>query len=602
MTLKIVAARLRFGGRHVLAMLACLILLAPAAQAQETLRIGVLDYLGSDHSLSHWKPTEAALDAALPGYDFRFEPLDIHQLDAALAAQDLDFVITNPGNYAELEYRHHISRIATAQSDQPVGSTLVTTKDLKALDDLAGRKLAITAPEAFGGFQVIWSEMLKADPRLPAKVQLEVTGYPMQRAAQAVLDGRADAAVLRPCMLEQLQRDDPARYGTLHAFALQPSGQTQCALSSRVYPGWPFAKTPATSPELAKQVAIALMQMPSGNRWTVPLDYQPVHDLLRQLQLGPYARTGPVNLRDFIADYRDWLIALAVALMFWALYSVRIETLVRRRTRALDAANTQLKQEMIERERAETADRLHMRELEHVARLSILGEMASSIAHELNQPLSAISNYAQGCLLRLKTGNFSQGDMETASGEIAAQAERAATVIRRIRAFVRKRESQRAQINICELLTECSALYHAQTHRAGVRVEVLCAEGLPQVIGDRVHLTQVILNLVQNAVDAMAQTEPAQRRILITAERAEEPGRGAGICLSLRDRGTGMSETAMAHFAEAFYTTKPEGIGLGLALSRSIIEAHGGWMRAQRPADGVGLRVAIWLPIGEDAA
>jgi two-component system sensor histidine kinase TtrS len=203
-------------------------------------------------------------------------------------------------------------------------------------------------------------------------------------------------------------------------------------------------------------------------------------------------------------------------------------------------------------------------------------------------------------MLRLKAGNFTQADMETASGEIAAQAERAATVIRRIRAFVRKRETQRAPIKICELLAECSSLYEAQTHRAGVRVEVMCAQGLAQVTGDRVHLTQVILNLVQNAVDAMAQTDPEQRRILINAEHSDDPAHGAGICLSVRDRGTGMSETAMAHFAEAFYTTKPEGIGLGLALSRSIIEAHGGWMRAQRPADGVGLRVAIWLPIGEN--
>ncbi len=575
---------------------------ATSVQAREVLRIGVLDYQGSEHSLSHWQPTEAALDAALPEYDFKLVALDIHALDAALADNQLDFVITNPGNYAELEFRHHISRIATAEGDQPVASTLVTTGELKDLGDLAGHRLAIVAPEAFGGFQLIWAEMADLDRALPGRVELVVTGYPMQGAAQAVLDGRADAAVLRACMLEELQAEDPVRYAALHAFAPRPDSATDCALSSPVYPGWPFAKTPETSPELAKQVAVALMQMEGANLWTVPLDYQPVHELMRKLQIGPYMRTGPVSLREFIEDYRDWLIALGIALVFWALYSVRIETLVRRRTRALDTTNARLVEEMAERQRAEEADRLHQRELEHVARLSILGEMASSIAHELNQPLAAISNYAQGCLLRLKAGRFTQDDMERASAEIAGQAERAATVIRRIRAFVRKRESQRGPVEICELLEECAALYEAPIHRAGVVAETRCDPALPAISADRVQLTQVILNLVQNAVDAMASTAPDHRRVEIDAAQLTDPIHGAGLAISVRDHGPGMDGPAMDHFAEAFYTTKPEGIGLGLALSRSIVEAHGGWLRASAPDSGPGLKVTLWLPLGDKDA
>lgn len=571
---------------------------ARAVSAQESLRIGVLDYLGSEHSLTHWAATEQALNAALPDHSVRLEALDIHSLDAALVAGNLDFVITNPGNYAELEFRHHISRIATAEGDQPVASTLVTTGGLQTIEDLAGQRLAIVAPEAFGGFQLIWSEMIDAGDTLPSKVDLVVTGYPMQQAAEAVLQGTADAAVLRACMLEELQRDDPARFGALRPFAETSTEGTGCAVSSQVMPGWPFAKTRQTSPELAKEVAVALLQMEAGNLWTVPLDYQLVHDLMRKLQIGPYARTGPVSLRDFIADYRDWLIALAIALVFWAIYSVRIETLVRRRTRALDDANIQLKREMAERQRAEEADRLHRRELEHVARLSILGEMASSIAHELNQPLAAISTYAQGCLIQLRAGTFSAPEMERASGEIAGQAERAATVIRRIRAFVRKRESQMGTIDVCPFLRECAALYDAPVHRAGVAVEATCPEDLPRLTGDRVQLTQVVLNLVQNALDAMAQTPPGARQISIKASRRRDPQEGDGICLSVRDRGHGMDAAAMDHFAEAFYTTKPEGIGLGLALSRSIVEAHGGWMRAEAPEDGPGLRVLLWLPEG----
>lgn len=576
---------------------ACLVLALAGPAGAESYRIGVLDYVGAEHSLSHWRATAAALEAALPGDEFALVPLGLDAFGPALKAGDLDFVITNPGHYADLEYRYHISRIATAEGDLPVASTLVASAPLDRLGDLAGKRLAVVSPEAFGGFQVVWREMKAADPALPGQVELVVAGYPMQAAAQAVLDGRAEAAVLRACMLEELQAEDPVRWGTLHAFAtVEPVDG--CAVSSRLYPGWPFAKTSATDPALAKRVAVALLEMQAGNLWTVPLDYQPVHELMRELRIGPYARTDPVSLSDFVEDYSEWLIALAVALAFWALYSVRVETLVRRRTRALGEANAELTREMAERKRAEDADRQHRRELEHVARLSILGEMASSIAHELNQPLSAISMYAQGSLMRLKAGNFAEDDMEKAAGEIAAQADRAATVIRRIRAFVRKRESQMAPVDLSELLRETATLFEATTRRAGVTVEMALAEDLPQVSADRVQLQQVVLNLVQNAVDAMAETAPEARVLTIADGQLDDPIRGPGLCLTVRDRGAGLSPEALARFAEPFHTTKPEGIGLGLALSRSIVEAHGGWMKAETPADGGGLKVTIWLPLG----
>ena len=574
--------------------------LAPGARAETPAnRIGVLDYRGSEHSLAHWRATERALNRTIPDQRFELVPLDLQDFDAALAAGQLDFVITNPGHYADLEYHHHISRIATAQGDDPVASTLVTAGDLTRLTDLAGQRLAITAPEAFGGFQVIWGEMAGSDAALPDRVELVVTGYPMQQAARAVLDGRADAAVLRACLLETLQASDPGTYGALRPFAVHPDPAVPCAVSSRVYPGWPFAKTAQTPPELAKAVAVALLQMEAGNLWTVPLDYQPVHDLFRALKIGPYARTGPVSLTEFIADYRDWLIAIGVALVFWALYSVRIETLVRRRTRALNEANAGLRHEMAERRRAEEADRQHRRELEHVARLSILGEMASSIAHELNQPLAAISTYAQGSLMQLKTGTANETTMTQAASEIAAQADRAALVIRRIRAFVRKRERQLAPVDLAALLRETAQLFEAPTRRAGVRVDMALTEDLPPVVADRVQLQQVILNLVQNAVDAMADALHDDRHLTIRCARQSDPLKGPGLCLSVRDRGCGLAPAAMARFAEPFHTTKPEGIGLGLALSRSIIEAHEGWLRAETPADGTGLRVMIWLPVDQ---
>ncbi|SNY92592.1 two-component system, LuxR family, sensor histidine kinase TtrS [Cohaesibacter sp. ES.047] len=567
------------------------------ADEQAVKRIGVLDFLGGDHSLRHWGATAASLDAAFPQLSFELVALDIDGLDKALAENRLDFVITNPGNYAELEYRYHISRIATAQEDQPVASTLVTNKGYKDLADLVGKRLAVVTPEAFGGFQIIWAEMDKVDPSLSRRVEVVATGYPMQKAVNAVLSGDADAAVLRTCTLEYLQAEDPDRYGSLHGFGLVETDETDCVVSSPLFPNWPFAKTRKTDSELAKEVAVTLMSIKEGNLWTVPLDYQSVHAVLRRLEIGPYARTGLISLADFIEDYSEWLLLIACALIFWAIYSVRIENLVRRRTRALNETNEQLVLEIAERKRAEEADRMHRRELEHVARLSILGEMATSIAHELNQPLAAISNYAQGCAMRISTGRFTQDDMEVASNEIAQQAERAASVIRRIRAFVRNKESQKVTVGIAGLIADCAPVYEASAHRAGVAVEVTIAPGLPTIEADRIQLQQVILNLVQNAIDAMIDAPADQKRVRLNARRAS--GDAPGIVLSLRDFGHGMDEEGLGHFAEAFYTTKENGIGLGLALSRSIVEAHGGTMRAEAPSEGPGLVVILFLPTGD---
>lgn len=580
------------------ALLAALWLAAiPVQAAAEELRIGVLDYAGADYALSHWADTVQGLNAALPDHHFRLVALDMPALDAALAEGALDFVITNPGHYAQLEYGHRISRIATTEDDAPVAGSLITTQDLDSLDDLAGKRLAVVSIEAFGGFRLIWGEMMDSNPRLPSRIELVETGFPMQRVADAVLDGQADAGAMRACMLEQLQADHPGRYDALRVFAQRDSGGSDCAVSTRTYPGWPFAKTEATPPDTAKQVALALLAMGGDTRWTVPVDYQPVHDLLRRLRIGPYAR-GPVSPGDVVEDYRDWLIALALALLFWAIYSVRIERRVRQRTRELDDSNHRLRLEMAERQRMEETERQHRREIEHVARLSILGEMASSIAHELNQPLAAISGFAQGSLIRLQGGTMTAPEMQTAATRIAEQAERAATVIRRIRAFVRKREVQMQPLRPADLLRDSQALFAPAANRGGVSVTIDAPEGLPRVLADPIQMQQVLLNLVQNAIDAMQATPPEDRRIDITLRADTTPK--PGVNLRLRDHGTGMDPAALARFAEAFHTTKPDGIGLGLALSRSIVEAHGGTMQAGPPAAGPGLVVTIWLPVAGD--
>lgn len=571
-----------------------------AATSRTELTVGVLNYMGEQAAIDAWAPTISTLNAAMPATHFRLRALTIAEMTLALQDKTLDFVITNPGQYAVMEGRYGISRIAMVENDAPVASTIVARDPaITSLTDLRGRTLAITSVNAFGGFQVAWRELHDVGLDPPDDLTLSPLGSPMTQVADAVLSGRADAGVLRGCLLETLQSEAPETYGPLHAVGIHAQTTTPCQLSSRQYPGWPFAKTRTTDSALAKKVARALLAIPSTDdqkTWTVPLDYQPVLNVFRDLRIGPFARTGRVSLRDIFHDYRDWFIGAGFGLLCWGLYFVRVETLVRNRTRELAEANAQLRTEMAERKRAEEEAQHRQTELEHVARLSILGEMATAIAHELNQPLSAIATYGQGCLMRLHQGSATPADMELAAGQIVEQAQRAATVVQRIRAFVRKHHSVPEPISLATVITDCQTVFAATTTRVGISVTLDVAEPLPLVVADRVQIEQVLFNLVQNAVDALG-TVPADARHIQIRLRAQK----GGVELAVTDSGPGIGDDVLCRFAEPFFTTKDSGIGLGLALSRSIMEAHGGRLWAERTDDNH-TRVLFWLPAQDTPA
>ena len=242
----------------------------------------------------------------------------------------------------------------------------------------------------------------------------------------------------------------------------KPSPLTSCQVSSPVYPDWPFAKTRQTPPEDAKRVATALLAMPTGigtETWTVPVDYQPVHELFRALMIGPYAGLRQMSLWQLMLAHWQWIAGLLAALGAWILHVARVERLVRRRTAELATANEGMRREMSARREAEEREALNRRELDHAARLSLLGEMAGGLAHELNQPLAAITNYADGCELRLSGGVVDRDALSEGIERIRQQAQRAAQVIRRMRNFVKKREPTQGALELNEVVRETLELF-----------------------------------------------------------------------------------------------------------------------------------------------
>ena len=232
-------------------------------------------------------------------------------------------------------------------------------------------------------------------------------------------------------------------------------------------------------------------------------------------------------------------------------------------------------------------------ELAHVARISTVGEMASGLAHEINQPLSAINNYAKGCIKRLENEEIDTNKLSQTLVRIAAQAERAADVVRNLREFVSKGELQGETADINELIQEALVLEQTDARQSGVAICCNLSPNLPEVIVDRIQIQQVVLNLIRNSVEALVDKGTDNRLIEINTNYNDE---STGIIVEICDNGPGLDQEILDHLFEPFYTTKPLGMGMGLAISNTIIENHGGLMSAKQNGDN-GLTVQFTLPL-----
>ena len=232
--------------------------------------------------------------------------------------------------------------------------------------------------------------------------------------------------------------------------------------------------------------------------------------------------------------------------------------------------------------------------LAHVSRVTTLGEVAASIAHELNQPLAAIVNNASACLALLEHGRHDVGEVREALSDIASDGQRASAIIERIRGLVTRSSAERSPLRLRDVVDDVLALASAESTARGVAIRRDVAGDLPVVMGDRVQLQQVLLNLIVNGMDAMSAV-PAGERVLEIRGRHDGDGDNPAVRISVRDRGVGLDSAEAKRLFEAFYTTKPGGMGMGLAISRSIVDAHGGRLWAEAN-DGPGATFSFALP------
>ncbi len=687
-------------------------------------RIGVLSHRGDKATLRNWSPTADYLSRVIPEYHFVIVPLDFREIEPAVKNANIDFLLVNPGIYVNLEVRYRISRIATLnnlfqdQTYNVFGGVIFTRADNReifTLEDIRGKTLMAVDKTSLGGFQMAWKELHERGINPYLDTHKLLFGGTHDAVVEAVRQGKVDVGTVRTGILENLIESGKALPDTFRIIAQRKNKIYRFSHSTRLYPEWPFSKLQHTSRTLGQRVAVALLQMsplePAAQwgdyaGWTTPLEYQPVHALLKELHLPPYDRPARFTLTDALQKYWYWLLAAMLLLLFILL----MVTWIARLNRALKKSKNMLERQhnlildsvadgiygvdlqgnatfinkamqditgwrpedliginqhrllhhtredgtphpanecpiyrtfkegrpryvsedlfwrkdgshfpveysstpirdeqghiqgavvvfrdISERKQAAEADRQYQMELAHVARLSTMGEMASGMAHELNQPLTAISTNADACIRLLENQEFSKDKLIDVLETISTQARRAGKIIQHLRQFVRKEPLRHSWVDINELIEEVLLLIEPEIRKANVKVIRDLDPDIPRVRAQQIQIDQVILNLARNAIEAMS--DQAEETAILTL-RTRSAGNNS-VITSVEDTGPGPSPEIHDELFNPFVTTKPHGMGLGLSISMGIINAHKGNLYLDHSnTDGTVFRFT--LPAGDN--
>ncbi|MBQ0131222.1 MAG: PAS domain S-box protein, partial [Comamonas sp.] len=356
--------------------------------------------------------------------------------------------------------------------------------------------------------------------------------------------------------------------------SVAPLGSAELLFANKLYRQW-FGSQTDGHLQLVQQAGL-----PAERSETVDDE-----DGLMGLPTDTLTAASSNNAEIYVADLGKWL-EVRSRYLSWVdgrLAQMVIATDITQRRQAEEQAARQA-------ERAQTS-----------SRLITMGEMASSVAHELNQPLTAISNYSSGMLTRLENGSLTPEQMKFALEKTAHQAQRAGQIIQRIRAFVKRSEPNRTLCNVQHMVDEALELANIEMRRRNVRLTHHVAARIPAVMVDRILIEQVVINLVKNAGESIdqAQRPTSQRHVELCVVPKETQGL-QGVEFSVQDTGNGLPPEVMERLFEAFFTTKSEGMGMGLNLCRSIIESHDGRMSAENLYNGsevVGCRFSFWIPL-----
>ncbi|WP_341516362.1 tetrathionate respiration histidine kinase TtrS [Citrobacter gillenii] len=549
---------------HCLTVLAALWMLSGAAWAQ-TWNIGVLAMRGEVTTRNHWQPLETLLNQQIAGERFHIQPLDLHQMQDAVNRGTVQFVVTNPAQFVQLNNRAALRWLASLRSTRGgkatsnvIGSAILIRRDgeIASAHDLIGKTVGAIDAQAFGGYLLGYKALIDAGLRPERDLRLRFTGFPADALVYLLREKAVQAVIVPVCLLEKMDEEGLIHKADFKVVLNHPTS-IPCLSSTPLYPDWSFAALPAVSDELADRVTRVLFNAPQDApfRWGAPASTREVETLLRDVRQHPQQRQLWLDIKSWFIQHQLVMGAAAVVLLLLTLNYIWVMLLVRRRGRLLERNNVLLRKQ----EQA----------LETARQMSVLGEMTSGFAHELNQPLSAIRHYAQGCLIRLR-GQDQQHPLLPALEQIDAQAQRGADTLRNLRLWASQAQGNPVMtddwqaINIRDAVHHVWQLLRMTQQFPDVTLQTTVSANLTLTLPS-VLLEQVLANLVLNAAQAGAST------VWFTAQHEDD-----GISIQVQDNAGGIDETQLYQAFQPFMTTRKEGMGLGLVICQRLVRYAGG--------------------------
>jgi len=562
--------------------------------------IGVLAHRGEEFAHRQWRDTLDHLRRSMPNQTFRLQPYDLSGLEQAVQANTVNFILTNPGHTVYLGRYYGISQFASVQApgsrdpSRSLGSTIFTRaarQDLESLSDLEGARVLTVSNQAFGGFLVGWRAIVNALHGRASSITIKERGFPQDAIVDAVLAGEGDAGIVRTCLLEHLVTSGKLDPSEVKVLSRRDEPRFDCAVSSDLYPGWAFSKHPKTSVKLATAVARALYAMPPPENasavdyegWIAPVSYASVEELYRELRITPFVPGTLTVLRTLMRENVEWFVFAALLAVLFLVHVARVEWLVWQRTRQLEAEE--------DRRRAAT---VRIRELEaetaRAYRTNTMAEMAGGLAHELNQPIAAILNYAHALSGLVKQEKTDPAVIEQTLGKIRTQGERAAGVVRGIFNFLRNRPPQMTTPDLRTVVDQALEFSELSVAKHDCRLNWRRPTDPIVASVDEIQFQQVLMILVQNAMEACDKLPDARKDIDISLRQ-----QGSRCILEVKDKGAGLDDEAKSRAFDPFFTSK-SGLGLGLSVANSIVQRHHGSLELNSAKDE-GTTAIVRLPV-----
>lgn len=549
----------------------------PSLGLAQQWKIGILAQRGSIHTHLRWQPWINWLNQHFsPNHQFVLVTLGLDDLEKS-QAQGIDFILANQAqflylNKTDVRWLASLKSLSlyTNASLNQIGSAIFVRQDSPyyQLTDLKYQTVSAVSPKALGGFLLGYNEFYKQDIS-ESEIKLSFTGFPVEAPLLLLHENKTNAAIVPSCILEELVQEKILNIKDFRLLSPKPNN-AGCQTSTQLVPNWSLAALPQVPADIASQLITLLLSNTPDHlpQWTAPYSTSQTDALLYQLHKHPMQDFWQ-NIKFWFQQYQHWIIGITLLLSGNFLW---INLQIHRKSKALHQAHQ--------------AIRKYEQQLIQADRLSLLGEMNMGIAHEMNQPLTAIQMYAEGIKYQLQ-----QTDTDAVTknlNKILGQVERCANIIHNLMAWGKNKSNEKLEEVQLKALLERSIQFISLSHSPLHRIVLICPENITLHIPPTL-LEQVICNCLLNAI----QAESSEIYIEVIQNTAH-------LNITINDNGIGFSENDLTFPFVPFRTSKPDGLGLGLVLCQRLIRSLNGEIRLTNRENQQGARIILTLPYSRE--